>query len=128
MDLSLERKLFFNFDPAGWRYWREGTPPAGAALMAFTVDERGRFCRQFWAWPMNAWIDGAEAPLPQPECRLVSPATIKLNVSANSYISENARLSSKPTRLAERWTAWHNSRPRVVHYESWLETIKRLFR
>ncbi len=126
MNLSTERKLVFNFPVKGLRYLREGVPPEGAALIGYTVDAENYFVRQWWLWPMNAWIDGVESPFPQVECKLVQPATIKLNVSAFIFHPDSTRLPVKTKRLAERWTEWHNSRPHVVHYESWLETIKRI--
>ena len=126
MNLTTERKLVWNFPVRGLRYLREGQPPEGAALVAYTTDSENYFVRQWWLWPFpGSHVDGVESPLPQPACRLVNPATIALGVSAYNFIPDNARLPAKPTRLAERWTDYHNSRPRVVHFESLLQRLKR---
>jgi hypothetical protein len=115
-------------------YLRQGAPPIGSTLLIETRNANGQPVRQFWLWPMTpAWLDGIEAPLPTPPCRLVLP-TIRLNEPAIEWSPKNAPtpLAHHPERLAAKWRDWYESgAPQVKFYKPpsrWQRFIKYPFK
>jgi hypothetical protein len=125
--MTEETRLVFLQSPNGWGYWREFTdaPPAGMALVAYTVDANNQYVRRWAVWSHPTAIDGVEE-WPADAGKKVAPESIKPN--KKSAPATGRPLHTRPARLIERWAEWHHARPVIVEAGSLWQRIKRVVR
>lgn len=127
--MTEETRLVLLHLPRGWQFWREfhspNAPPDAMALMAYTVDANNNYVRRWGIWPHPTAIDGVE-DMPADVGQKVAPESIVLN--RPTMLATGRVIDSKPKRLIEYWTDYHNTRPIVYEAASLWQRILRALR
>jgi len=98
--------------------------PVGGLRVAYAMSD-GSISRQWWLWPVEHY-DGAEQ---RPDIGdKINPRTIQLGKDTSpADLSQIRPITKHPIRLCSRWAEYRDAHPRVIHYQSPWQRLRRFF-